>query len=65
MTLKEEITKKLLDGLREPAGLEEVFRQYRASKGPFYLGLSIATSQAELQLQDLAQALVSQESQRK
>ena len=45
MTLKQIITEELLESVDEPARLEEVFRRYSKSKGPFYLALADATSQ--------------------
>lgn len=45
MTLRETITEGLLNYVDNPDGLDEVFRKYSKSKGPFYLGLADATSE--------------------
>ena len=58
MTLKQTITQELLDSVDDQVGLEDVFRRYSHSKGPFYLGLAEATSQLELRLQEAMQELI-------
>jgi hypothetical protein len=44
-TLKETITRELLDSLDDPSGLEAVLKRHSRSKGPLYLALAEATSQ--------------------
>jgi len=50
MTLKQTITKELLDSVDDPVRLEGVFRHHSHSKGPFYLGLAEATSALSLRM---------------
>ena len=45
MTLKQTITNELLESVDNSIELEEIFRRYSRSKGPFYLGLADATSE--------------------
>ena len=45
MTLKDTITRELLDSVDNPVGLEEVCQQYGRSKGPFYSALAQATTE--------------------
>ncbi len=47
MSKKDDIVVALLDSVDDPEELEEVFRRYSSSKGPFYLALAEATSQLD------------------
>ena len=47
MSKKDDIVEGLLGSVDDPDELEEVFRRYGSSKGPFYLALAEATSQLD------------------
>ena len=47
MSKKDDIVEELLDSVDDPTELENVFRRYSSSKGPFYLALAEATSQLD------------------
>ena len=64
MTLKQTITQELLDAVDDQGGLEDVFRRYSHSKGPFYLGLAEATFQLELRFNEAVQQAFEAKSQK-
>ena len=47
MSKKDDLVVALLESVDDPEELEEVFRRYSSSKGPFYLALAEATSQLD------------------
>ncbi len=55
MSIKETITKELLDRIDDPAGLEEVLKRHGRSKGPLYSALAEATAQLRRQYESLVQ----------
>ena len=55
MTLKSRIVDELLDSVDDAAGREGLFERYKASKGPFYLGLAEATSRLCDHLEEVRQ----------
>jgi len=55
MSIKETITKELLDRIDDPAGLEEVLKRHSRSKGPLYLAIAEATTALGSGLETLVQ----------
>lgn len=55
MSIKDTIVRELLDNADDATGLEEVFRRYGRSKGPFYLALAEATTALVSELETLVQ----------
>ena len=55
MSIKETITKELLDRIDDPAGLEEVLKRHSRSKGPLYLAIAEATTALGSGFETLAQ----------
>lgn len=59
MTLTETITNELVDASEDPGKIQELFRKYGNTKGPFYKALATATNELLVGLNDLNEEIQS------
>ena len=64
MTLKQTITREVLESVEDPAGPRDVLNRYSRSKGPLYLALAEATNQLQRRVSAASLEMATVESRR-